>query len=301
MTGQQKRSRFVVIAACAALLVGASPTSASATASVTGPSTFPAAPSAAGLTDPSIPSLPHPRCTTGQTPLRASGAGKSADGGYIYEYDIAGVVNRIPVPPTSFSPATASAAQLAEYGFPPRPENPAARVTWIWKYAQNFKGVPLPQLCLSDRSNHPATRASSSKVPVATPTADTPTSGNWAGIVGYSDSNFVAVQGDWPQSYVQYCGCGTTDTDESSWSGICGWGGTSSLLQEGTSMQGTGNMFAWYEYLHYCTASGCNPPEIAINSVPVSGGMAIHTYTAYQTSNGQTTFLVWAGSGGRSS
>lgn len=61
-------------------------------------------------------------------------------------------------------------------------------------------------------------------------------------------------------------------------------------------MQGTpSNIFAWYEYLHSCNAPGCNPPEITINSLNVTAGMAIHTYTAYQTSNGQANFLVCAG------
>lgn len=249
--------------------------------------------SRSGLTDPSIPALPNAHCGLGETALHPSAAGRTADGGYVYQYVIAGRVNRVLVPPRSFSPATASAATLAEYGFPPRPSDSAGKQRWSNKWAANFKGVPLPQLCSSNRSNRPASQASSSAQP-GTPTGDTASSSNWAGIVGYWASKFVAVQGDWVQSHVHDCGCGTTDTDESSWSGIGGWGGSQSLIQEGTSMQGTGSMFAWYEYLHACSTSGCNPPELIMRSVPVSGGMQVHTYTAYQTSNSQANFLVCA-------
>jgi hypothetical protein len=112
--------------------------------------------------------------------------------------------------------------------------------------------------------------------------------------VTYSGSGWVAVQGNWYQSAAGNCGCGTSNTDESTWTGIGGYG-TSALIQQGTDMQGTpSNIFPWYEYLHACSSPGCNPPEIAIQNLPVAAGMQIHAYTAYQSSNGQTDFLVCA-------
>jgi len=304
---QMMISKAVISGGTVFLMVAGLVAAAETSASASGAAAV-VAPSPAGLADPSIPTLPQPHCLPGQTALHAAAAGKTADGGFVYEFVIAGKVNRVPVPPSSFTPATASAAQLAEYGFPPQPANLTARTEWVHQFS-NFKRVPLPALCLADHANepnrgkgraaptlhHPA--ATSQQSTPGTPIADTWTSGNWAGTVVDNGDQYVATQGDWPQSYAVDCGCGTSDTDESTWTGLGGWN-SSSLLQEGTDMQGTpSNIFPWYEYLHQCPADNpsCNPPEIPINSLPVGGGMDVHTYTAYQASTGQTNFLVCAG------
>lgn len=262
------------------------------------------APSPAGLKDPTIPVLPPPTCASGQTPVRASGAGKTADGAFLYDFTIAGKLNRVVVPPSSFSPLTATDAQLSEYGFPPRPADPTAAASWTEQF-RGFKGVPLPSLCLTDHANTPNQNknptpvtgipAATAKATATNGTSDLATSGNWGGQVLYDGAQYVAVQGDWIQSFAADCGCGTSDTDESSWTGLGGYA-DSGLLQEGTDMQGTpSNIFPWYEYLHDCNTPGCNPTEIAIGGLTVTGGMSIHTYSAYQTSNGQANFLVCAG------
>lgn len=114
-------------------------------------------------------------------------------------------------------------------------------------------------------------------------------------MLSYSPSRYVAVQGDWTQPSVYDCDCGTTDTDESTWSGLggavnIGGSGNNGLLQEGTSMQGTGQMFAWFEFI----APQGGVQEQQISNLPIAPGMPVHTYTAYQTSNSQANFLVCA-------
>lgn len=108
---------------------------------------------------------------------------------------------------------------------------------------------------------------------------------------------YTQVQGDRVQSAASnYCGCGTSDTDETSWTGLGGWF-SGSLLQEGTDMQGTpANIFPWYEYLHPCPGNpSCNPNEIQIVGLNVQPGMNVHTYSAYATATGNAYFMVCAG------
>jgi hypothetical protein len=52
-------------------------------------------------------------------------------GGKSYTYDVDGVNETTPIAPRGFDPVTASAAKLAEYGFPPRPAGGRALKTWL--------------------------------------------------------------------------------------------------------------------------------------------------------------------------
>lgn len=276
-----KRSIAGVLGATAVMVVGLLAVSPSVSAKTTGPF---------------VPVPPTPTCASGGTPIPAVASRVLADGGYAYDFVVDGQRFESRVPPSSFNPLTASDSALAYYGFPSRPQDSSNLANWRTTWS-NFKAVTLPSFCRTNRYNLPSQQASSLSAPQAgTPSGAAANSFNWAGIVSYNATGYVAVQGDWPQSHVHNCGCGTTDTDESTWSGLGGWVGSQALLQEGTSMQGTGTMFAWYEYLHACPPSNpnCNVPELEISGLAVSGGMPIHTYTAYQTSNNQADFLVCA-------
>lgn len=48
------------------------------------------------------------------------------DGGYATVYSFEGMTVELPTPPGSFDPLSASAEELEEYGFPPRPTDPEA-------------------------------------------------------------------------------------------------------------------------------------------------------------------------------
>jgi hypothetical protein len=57
---------------------------------------------------------------------------KTADGGELYSYSSAvGLFAETIVPPAGFDPAVAPSAQLAEYGYPPRPQDPLADAQWL--------------------------------------------------------------------------------------------------------------------------------------------------------------------------
>lgn len=251
-------------------------------------------PSPAGLADSTIPSLPSPKCAgPGETAVRATAAGKTADGGFVYDFTIAGKLNEVRVPPASFKPLTASDAQLAEYGFEPRPTDSAALAHWTAIFA-GFKGVPLPEFCLTAKHNE-AVRASGGTTtrPPKTGHSDPSNSNNWGGVAAYSSAGWVAVEGEWVQSQAGNCYCGTSDTEESTWTGIGGYGNPA-LIQQGTDMQGTPSyIFPWYEYLHCGNTPGCqDPPEIQMYGFSIAAGTPVYAYTAYQSSNGQTDFLV---------
>ncbi|HKU57620.1 MAG TPA: hypothetical protein VJP41_11430 [Gaiellaceae bacterium] len=55
-----------------------------------------------------------------------------------------------PQPPAGFDPVTATAAQLREYGFPPRPAGrPSSAAAGAWRYAMSHALYPDPpeQVC----------------------------------------------------------------------------------------------------------------------------------------------------------
>jgi hypothetical protein len=55
-----------------------------------------------------------------------------AGGGSSYRYDVDGLSVAMLVPPAGFNPLTASAAKLAEYGFPTRPRRGRALRSWLF-------------------------------------------------------------------------------------------------------------------------------------------------------------------------
>lgn len=249
----------------------------------------------------SAPTMPDPTCPSGETPLHITSSRTLGDGGYGYDFTIDGNTIESRIPPDTFAPATASNTELTLYGFPAKPADQQALIQWQNRWG-SYRTMVSPAFCKTNRYNLSALvagRNTTKSAPAAaggSPRAALLTY-NWSGLVSYPDSQYVAVQGDWTQPGVHDCGCGTTDTDESSWSGLGGVGrGNGGLLQEGTDMRGDGSMNAWFEYLHACSTDnpGCNVPELEITNLPISAGMPIHTYTAYQTSNNQANFLVCA-------
>ena len=116
------------------------------------------------------------------------------DGGTEYSYwvpaDPSSVVN-VPIPPAGFTPVDASAAQLAEYGFPVRPTDSTALATWTQEMSTyQTRLVPDPTLDFSspiDGFDHEP------------PPADY---ANWGGYISkllpgeLADPHFVGVTGE---------------------------------------------------------------------------------------------------------
>jgi Peptidase A4 family len=211
-------------------------------------------------------------CGVGEAWLQPTSVAVLPDGGQIDTYDSGA---RVPVPPKGFSPMTASDAALATYGFPPRPTDVVAlsawqsnMTTWTW--------TPDTGLCATDKR------------------ATTLVSSNWAGYLATSPTPvFIATQGDYHQAAKGSTSC--SSPQEVSWVGIGGQASpTSGLIQDGTGIDTTGALYAWYEYLYFDSNGVMHGIFLTkMPSVTVHAGDRIHSYVVHQTSgSGQTTFYV---------
>lgn len=244
--GWDMSRRFALIAAMVASLGAAPAAGADATASVSGVS-----------------------CPPGSTPIRPVSSTIRADGGTDTFFDVEGdgTLTKVPTPPPSFDPITASDDDLESYGLPPRPSNRDAAAVWSADM-ENWKRNPDPGLCATDY------RAVQS--------------GNWAGyFADGSAGSYHAVQGDYrqPSSLSTTCANSTL----ASWTGLGGYD-SEKLIQAGTAyLLGSTTAVAWYEYLG---PNGQGIPLTVMAGVTISPGDRIHTYEVIQTSTGQTTFYV---------
>ena len=118
----------------------------------------------------------------------------------------------LPAPPTGFNPLQATAAQLAHYGFPPRPTDPTALATWT-QAMQDALHYVVPDQVPSTSIHSPDYNY------------------NWAGYVATSSNNggqqFVGAQASWVQPY--WPGGSGSTADPSFWVGV---GGQSSSCQD---------------------------------------------------------------------
>ena len=165
-----------------------------------------------------------------------------AGGGSGYYYDVNGHTVEFLVPPAGFRPATATGAQLSEYGLPPRPAAPRARARWTAE-AGNFRPAPPPPF-LAESHAHMSTKFSE----------------NWAGYVvtgGPGTYNQAEVWYPEPTFYKSSCASNADTT----WAGIGGYHKkTTALGQDGTAhgIPGIGNHQAWWEVWPYNFATPVN-------------------------------------------
>jgi hypothetical protein len=168
-----------------------------------------------------------------------------AGGGSVYEYNMNGKIVKTYRPPAGFRPYSASNAQLAKYGFPSRPANPAALAVWRAEM-RNWKGsAPAPRFLVETHMR-----------------ADTQYSNVWAGyrIQDLSGNFFTHAEGWYTEPTIYSSRC--AHTVEVSWAGIGGWG-TNVLAQNGTlyDSSGAANHQAWWEIV----------PEYSIVPIPFYG------------------------------
>jgi hypothetical protein len=167
-----------------------------------------------------------------------------------------------PVPPASFSPLTATDAQLAHHGFPRRPNaetHPRLRSKWDRVMARRPR-VIVPEFELISRFR---TRPSGGGL---APGAAPATNDHWSGAVTSPPAGqaFNTVSGSWvvpnagpPPSTWTSSGWSDGTYMVVTWIGIDGWGvtGSTDVLQAGTATQvtvsggtPTVSTFAWYEW-----------------------------------------------------
>jgi hypothetical protein len=166
-----------------------------------------------------------------------------------------------PAPPAGFNPLTASDADLAAYGLPPRPSqfarNPAAYTAWAHAMASARMYV-APQIRLSLRRHGPVQATSRLKLG----SNGVMTSTNWAGqeidnsLGSYGSSSFGEVMGAWIVTAVQQAigTCSGTDVS-ATWVGLDGTGTSKDVLQAGTEADAacsggvtTRDYYPWFEW-----------------------------------------------------
>jgi hypothetical protein len=194
-------------------------------------------------------------------------------GGTVYIYDVAGLKVRSPIPPAGFDPVTASAAKLAEYGFPPRPAGGQALRTWLTVLRKAHPATPPGHLMVG----HPAERLSAAP---AVTVEDNPI---WAGNMATSET-YTNVYAYWLEPSIAKADCPTDYQMESTWAGLGGWH-SDILVQAGTQYgegqlygSGLSNHQAWYELID--TATGTDDFVPIDVTATVGGEMYVNIYRA---------------------
>ena len=173
------------------------------------------------------------------------------------EYNMKGRIVKELFPPPGFRPESASASQLDEYGFPPRPTDPAQLARWQDEMGRWTGTVPAAPFLAE-------THATVSGV-TSSPTADTVKHSIWAGYVVTAEPNsldsFSHAEGWYVEPTMAASRC--PNPSEVTWAGLGGYydpynGGW--LAQNGTgwNVPGLGAHQAWWEIV----------PENGITPVP---------------------------------
>lgn len=165
------------------------------------------------------------------------------NGGSSYNYEVDGADIHVYVPPSSFTPTSATDAQLDEYGFPPRPSDPTELQQWEDEFA-SWTGAATPPAFLTDSN-------ATNDIGIADDHTTTP---NWSGYAlegSKGTYNWAETTFFEPTRYSSVC----STYAETTWAGIGGLtlngnpGGP--LAQDGTylgnAVGNTDNHQAWYQ------------------------------------------------------
>jgi len=171
-------------------------------------------------------------CGFGSFPLRSTTT--NSNGSTWYQYDVGSSRMTYLVPPSSFDAATATSAELAEYGIPLRPpaSDPTMLNFWV-SMVNNLKLETPPTTLIS--------------IPA---TAGSVTNSHWAGYADSFDSGtlYSSAEG----LYVEPSLTGTQCSSSSVvfWTGLGGYP-SGTLAQDGTALNAPGlaNNQAWSEFL----------------------------------------------------
>jgi len=197
----------------------------------------------AGAAGPSCDSSFDPY-TVSDAVLQACGIQKFAlqsvetlpDGGKAYVYQIDGDVRTYKVPPPRFDALNATAAQLAEYDFPPRPTSGPELSSWRSMMGRVHIVQPPPALIMLPVEALP------NSSPSSTPSA------NWSGYEA-TGQTYNYINGQWNELQALSTPCNNNEVV--TWVGMGGDYGSQTLVQAGTgvNVSGLGQHQAWSEVL----------------------------------------------------
>ena len=217
------------------------------------------------------------------------------DGGSLYSYagqDGTSTL-QIPVPPSGFSPLTATPSQLQEYGFPPRPSGGTALQSWL-QAMQAYTGVPNPSLVIkvtpaSNQNNQLQSGTPSSTAPAPAGPQVSPNWSGWAGLGG--STTYVALSGN--STVPTEAGAGCANNAYTDWTGLGGTSFSLPLIQSGIDFN---NLVpdAWVPFYEVIMANNQGNIHSTIGEPPfhLSDGDGVYFYTDYQQSNDVADFFV---------
>jgi Peptidase A4 family len=208
-------------------------------------------------------------------------------------------------PPSGFDPLTASAQELAQAGFPPRPTDP----TLLARYQRFFNRTKSKFQYIEPTFRVDTTKTThtnkGAKMGAGTETYD-----NWSGGVVYAPSgqSFKWVQGDWvipdvyptAQNQWQYC-ANWVGLDGDGSGDVCQAGMICAVFQSGSSI--TRSFFPWHEWYPSnwveITNLSISPGDL-VSVLVCTQGAGSTTATIYfgnQSSGVSTSYQITAPSG----
>jgi len=236
-------------------------------------------------------------CPDGTPPLTASQVITTPHGSKQYSYKAPpGAAFTDIVPSPSFNPATASADELAENNFAPRPASASALQDWT-DQAEAYQGAyqVAPEWCFGNADSHNTGAANLAGSPtsfgvVQPESVSHIVSTFWS---GYRDSagGYQKVATHFSQPTVN----NTTNAAMNSWVGLTGSGPKSVLIQAGTWNDVSDAAHGWPVWELYCPSSaglsGCTAPAFN-KSVIASGGQDVAMVTSYNPATRLTYYQV---------
>lgn len=199
-------------------------------------------------------------------------------GGHVETYRTREGTISLTVPPAGFNPGTASEAELAKYGFPPRPSNPAEAKEWNESYsgAKSSRSDICSDLVRSDAKKPESGGALGT---------ETNPNGIWSGYEAFNAENkdvWTAIKGKVRLPVPQMPQC-TGGNLLSEWVGL---GGDEEreppthqgFIQAGAEEDSTETLNTWIEYY----ARGGGGTSITLG-IPVAQGDLLEEEVAYNT------------------
>lgn len=210
-------------------------------------------------------------------------------GGSSYRYDVDGRSVAMLVPPAGFNPLTASAAKLAEYGFPTRPRSGQALRSWLFSMRRAHMLRPPDYLVSGPGAAafSPDTLGKPSGLPASSCSGTPSNNPCWAGNVA-TGHTYTNVYADWLEPTITKADCSTPQA-EGTWAGLGGVS-TDPLVQAGTQDGAGGTAHqAWWELTPgaavfeplYATVGG----EFHVNIEQTSSGYSIFLENDYTGSS----------------